>query len=184
MSLVLLSYWRHPEYTQNLWGPVNNASWSCLPFSLFFLPISLFPFFSPPFPCLFPLSCSPLPFPGYPMEKAELLRALELSRREGGSGQCCQWGEAQAVPAAARGWGHAASVPPFFPAHCWQVVLVGRDAAWVDIYSCFLRKPGLSEELCSSVGLSWVRDSGSGNGRKASLSQQQGKFSSQAGRNR
>lgn len=174
MSLVLLSYWRHPEYIQNLWGPVNNASWSCLPFSLLFLPISLFPFFFfPPFPCLFPLSCSPLPFPGYPMEKAELLRG--------------PWGEQEgrwAKPVLPAGWNTGCASSSTWLGTCClcatllprtllrQVVLVGRDAAWVAIYSCFLRKPGLSEELCSSVGLSWVRDSGSGNGRKASFYQQ------------
>lgn len=34
-----------------------------------------------------------------------------------------------------------------------EVVLDGRDTAWVDIYSCFLRKPDSLEELGSSVGL-------------------------------
>lgn len=35
-----------------------------------------------------------------------------------------------------------------------HMVLDGRNTAWAGIYSCFLRKPGLLEELGSSVGLS------------------------------
>lgn len=56
-----------------------------------------------------------------------------------------------------------------------QVALDGRDPAWVDIYSCFLREPDSLEEPDRSVGLSRMRDHGSGNGRKASFSQQQGR---------
>lgn len=95
--------------------------------------------------CPFPLSHSPLPFP-------------PQGRRRGWS----------------TGWASSSSC---LEAHCLcatlfhctllrQVVLDGRDTAWVDIYSCFLRTPDSLEELGSSVGLSWMRDGGSGNGRK------------------
>lgn len=174
MSLVLLSYWRHPEYIQNLWGPVNNASWSCLPFSLLFLPISLFPFFF---------------FPSISLSLSSLMLSPSLPWVPHGESWAPQspWGEQEgrwAKPVLPAGWSTGCASSSTWLGTCClcatllprtllrQVVLVGRDAAWVAIYSCFLRKPGLSEELCSSVGLSWVRDSGSGNGRKASFYQQ------------
>lgn len=117
--------------------------WTC-PICLCFLPFPLFSIFYFPVPFL----CHVLPFPS-------------LHKARGRD-------EAQAEPAAVA-WGMLPLCHPSL--HAAKTSAGWRDTAWLDIYSCCMRKPDLVEELGGSVGLSWVRNCESGNGKKASFSQ-------------
>lgn len=150
-GLVHLSYWRHTEYILKS-VRTCKSSMKLSPICLCFLPVPLFHPFLPLSSAIFS--------PSFPPQGRRRELSTGWASSSGFLGAC---------------WLCATILPCML---LRQVVLDGRDTAWVDIYGCFLRKPDSLEELGSSVGLSWMRDGGSGNGRKASFSQQQGKFPS------
>lgn len=137
-AFVLLETQRvNPEVTEDIWKPHEVV---------FHLPL-LF--------CLF--LCLP-PFFHFPV--SFLCYILLFLRQGGRKGWSIVWGSSSSCPVACCLC--AILLPCALLRH---MVLDGRDIAWADIYSCFLRKPGLL-------------DDGSGNVRKTSSSQQQAKFPS------
>lgn len=145
-AFVLLKLcWIYPKIC---WGPVK-ATWSCLIFSLCFLPFSVFLLF---FTFLF---LSSVMFSPTPLSSLSCV-TVELTWR-------LQWAGGKV------GWAGPGSHLPCAERDMWCLLGHVQTSRY---FSCFLRKTGSLEELVSSVGLSWVRDSGSENWWTASSSRE------------
>lgn len=138
-GLVLLFFWRHQDCILKSVRTCKSSmklSSICLCFLTFPLPL----FFHFPVPLL----CHVLPFPPQGRRKGWRTGWASSSGCMGTRCLCA------ALPCVLLG----------------QVVLDGRDTAWLDIYSCFLRKPDSLEELGSSVGSAEWETVGAGMGGK------------------